>query len=90
MLGDTACLAGNDVRITNAVQKGSLTMVNVTHNADYRRTCNQRISRILGIAQHLFDDVDLLFMLAKDLVIDRDLFGLLECQVAVDRVYLTL
>ena len=38
MLGDTACLTGNNISFANIVEKRSLAMVDVTHDGDNRRT----------------------------------------------------
>ena len=38
MLGDTTCLTGDDVRITDVVQERSFAVVNVTHDGDDRAT----------------------------------------------------
>ena len=38
MLRNSSRLFINDMRITNCIQKRRLTMVNMTHNADNRRT----------------------------------------------------
>ena len=38
VLCDTAGLTVDDICMTDCIQKGSFTVVNVTHNADYRRT----------------------------------------------------
>ena len=40
VLGNTASLAVGDMGIPDAVQKRCFTVVNVSHNADYRRTRN--------------------------------------------------
>ena len=41
VLCDTACFPVSHVGISDAVQKRCLTVVNMTHNTDYRRSCNQ-------------------------------------------------
>ena len=42
-------------------------MVNVTHDADYRRSGHQLLRIILILLKHLFDDINNLFMFAKDI-----------------------
>jgi hypothetical protein len=39
VLGDAAVLAGDDVRVAERIQQPGLTVVNVTHDGDDRRTC---------------------------------------------------
>ena len=60
VLGDSACLAVNDMGVTDGIQQGSLTMVYMTHNADYRRTGYECLIAVFRILQHLRDDVFLL------------------------------
>ena len=40
MLGNTASLAVCNMRVSDTVKKGCFTMIDVSHNADYRRTRN--------------------------------------------------
>ena len=66
VLGNAASLAGGDGGLTDGVQSGGLTMVNVTHDNHNGSASDQLISGILVILdQALFDgDGDFLFHLA--------------------------
>ena len=56
-------------------------MVNMTHNADNRRSLYQVIFRILGIVlQKLFDDIHLNFLLAEYIELYRDI----RCGLIID------
>ena len=47
MLSDSACLFCDDMGVTDGIQKGGFTMVNVTHYADNRWSAYQCIFRIV-------------------------------------------
>ena len=76
VLRDAAGLALGYVRLTDRIQQGSLTVVNVTHNADYGRSLLQILLVLLVLLQELLDDVNLHFLLAKDLIIHRERLSL--------------
>ena len=54
MLGDTARLAGGDVRIADGVQQGGLTVVNVPHDAHDRRARLELVGGVLRRIEQLF------------------------------------
>ena len=54
VLGDTTGLIGGDVGVSNCVQQGSFTVVNVTHNGDDRSSGFEFAFRILMQLQALF------------------------------------
>ncbi|CDA60994.1 conserved domain protein [Clostridium sp. CAG:169] len=51
VLGDTACLGGGDIRMTNGVKDGGLTVVYVTHNNNDRRTLYLLFVLILAVVE---------------------------------------
>lgn len=54
MLGNAARLFGRNVGFAQSIQQGCLTMVNVSHNRNHRRTRQQIIRFVFG-SQSLFD-----------------------------------
>ena len=76
MLGDTASLAGSNSGLSDGIKNGSFTMVNVTHDADNRRTGNHVFLVLFLFLEHLFDDINDNLMLAKDIVLKGDLLCL--------------
>ena len=58
VLGDTACLACGDAGVADGIQKGGLTVVNVTHNAHDGGAGLELIGGILGGIEELLLDGD--------------------------------
>ena len=79
VLGDTTGLTGDDVRLADVVQQGSLTMVNVTHDGDNRMARLKILVRIgFGSIVHVFflisiDEFDLETEFFRQ---HRDVFGI--------------
>ena len=90
MLGDTAGLAADHVGVTDSVQKGGLTMVNMTHNADYRRTLLHLLLVLFLLLQQFLDHVNHFFFLTEDIKLQRDLFRGFVIDLLVDGNDLTL
>ena len=75
VLGNTACFPVGYVGLTDGIQKGCFTVVNVTHYADNGRTGNQIFIVFIIFLQQLFDNIDLDFLFAEDVVLHGDVFG---------------
>ena len=82
-LGDAAGFLVRDIGLSHGVQKGSLTVIHMTHDADHRGTLRQKALVLLVLLQKLRDDIHRDFLLAHDLVIDGDILRLLEGQLRV-------
>ncbi len=80
VLGDTACLSCSYVSLTDGIQKGCFTMVNVTHYADYRRSGNHICLVFVLFFQKFSNYVYLFFLLAENVKFHCDLF----CLIVVD------
>ena len=77
MLGNTACLTIGDVGLTNSIQQGSLTMVNVTHNTDDGRSLHQIFLFLFVFLQQFFDDIDLNLFFTENVVFHGDVLCIL-------------
>ena len=55
-LGNSACLALGDVGVSDSVKDGGLTVVNVTHNANYGRTLDHILFLVLCLVKELLLD----------------------------------
>ena len=77
MLGNAAGLAAGDIGVADRIQKGSLTMVNVAHDADDRVAGDHLLSVFLIFLQKLCNDIFRHFTFTEDVVFHRDLFRFL-------------
>ena len=77
MLRNTAGLALRNVRLTNGIQQGGFTMVNVTHDTDNGRSLLQILLVLVFLLQELLNNVNLNLLLAKDLIIHGERLSLL-------------
>ena len=73
MLRDPSGLSADYIGVADRVQKGSLTVVNMTHNAHYRRTFLHLLLIFVFLFQKLFDDVHDFLFLAQDVIFQCDL-----------------
>ncbi len=55
MLGNPPCLAGNHICLAKRIQQRCLTVVNVTHDCDHRRTWSLQLINIIVGDQTFFD-----------------------------------
>ena len=78
MLRDTSCLACSNMSVSDTVKDRSFTVVNVSHNTDYRRTFFHILLIFFVFLKKLFDDVYLLFFLADNIIADSDFFSILK------------
>ena len=85
VLGNAARLAGCHIGLTDGIQKGGFAVVNMAHNADYRRSGNHIRLVLLVFLQKLLDDVHLHFLLAEDIVLHGNLFRLVVINLLVQR-----
>ena len=90
VLGDTTGLAGGNVGRTDCIQQRSLTMVNMTHNTDYRRSCNHIVLILFFLFQKLSNNINFLFFLTENIIFHRDLFCLLIIDLGVQSHNLSL
>ena len=80
VLCDTTGLTVNNIGMTDRIQKRSFTMVNVTHNTDYRRTFLHFLFVLFVFLQKFFDYIYNFFLLTQDIEFQCDLF----CCLVID------
>ena len=83
VLGDSACLAVCHIGMTDRVQKRSLTMIDMAHDADYRRTLHHKALVLLVLFQEFFDHIDNFLLLAEHVEFHRDLLGCVKVDLLV-------
>ena len=83
VLCDSTCLASCYMCITNCIQKGCLTMVNMTHNADNRRSGNHCRFVFLFFFQKFFDNIYFFFRFCNDIVVKCDFLCFFEIDLMV-------
>ena len=83
VLCDSAGLASGYVCITDSIQKRCFTMVNVTHNTDYRRSRNHIILVLFVLFEELCDHIHLFFLLSNDIKAKCDLLCLFKVDLLV-------
>ncbi len=62
--------------LADRIQKGCLTMVYVSHDADYRRTFHHLAHILFLFLQQFLNDIYLHFLLTDDIIFDRDILRL--------------
>ena len=77
VLGDTAGLTIGYIGLTDGIQQGSLTMVNVTHNTDYGRSLHQIFLFLFVFLQQFFDDIDLDLFFTENIILHGDVLCVL-------------
>ena len=90
MLSDTARLFIDHVRMADCIQKRCFTMVNVTHDTDYRRTLLHLALVLFLLLKQLFYYVYDFFLLAENIEFQRDAFCGLIIDLLIDRRDLAL
>ena len=83
MLCDSSGLTSCYMGITDRIQKGCLTMVNVTHNTYYRRSGNHICFVFFLFFEEFADNVYFFFRLCDDIVVQSDLLSFLEVDLMV-------
>ena len=83
VLGNSSCLSGGYIALSDCIQKRGFTMVNMAHNADNRRSGNHIFLIFLIFLQKLCNYIYLFFLLAENLVLHSDLFCLFKIDLRV-------
>ena len=90
-LCDTTGFLCRHVCLTDGIEDGGFTMIDVTHDADNRRSRDELLIRILDIILYkLGNDIDLLFLLAEDIVIHGDVLSVFIGELCVQGHHLAL
>ena len=90
VLCDTSRLAVGHICLSDRIQQGRLTMVNMTHDTDNGRSFHQILLVLLVLLQELLDHIDLDFLLAEDVIFHRNVFSVLVGDFLVHRNNLPL
>ena len=85
VLCNTAGLTSCYITVTDRIQKRSLTMVNVSHNADNRRTFHHQAFIFLILFQEFFDYIHDLFLLTQNIKFHCDLFSSIVINLLIYR-----
>ena len=83
MLCDSTGLASCYMGITDRIQKGCLTMVNMTHNTYYRRSGNHICFVFFLFFEEFADNVYFFFRLCDDIVVQSDLLCFFKVDLMV-------
>ena len=83
MLGNTAGLAVCHICMTDCIQERSLTMIDMPHDADYRRTFYHLAFIFFIFFEKFLDHIDDFLFLAEHIEIQCDLFGRLIIDLLV-------
>ena len=83
VLSDTAGFAVSHMSISDRVEQGCLAVINMSHDADDRRTSDHLILILLSFREEFTDDVFLLFLLSDDIIFHRDLRCLLKRKLMI-------
>ena len=83
-LGNAAGFLAGHAGASDLIQKGGLTMVNVSHDTDDRGPLDHILFVLVVFLQEFFDHVDLFLLLAEDIIIHGDGFSFLIGDFAVD------
>ena len=84
MLGDSSGLLCRHIRLADGIEKGGLSVVNVSHNTYNRRTLHHILLVLLILSEELLDHIDLFLLLAEDVKFHGDLFSLVVINLLVD------
>ncbi len=87
-LRNAAGLTCRHIGLTDCIEDRSLAVVDVSHNADNRRTRNHIRFVLFFFLEHLFDCIDLDLMFAENIVVNGDLFRLIVGNLRIERVHL--
>ena len=84
VLGDTAGLTVGYICLTDRIQKRGFTMINMTHNTDYRRSGNQCRLIVFFLFQQFLDHIDFLFLLCNDIEFHCNFLCLFKINFMID------
>ena len=87
VLCDSTCFPSGYMCITDCIQKRCFTMVNVTHDTDYRRSRNHIRFIFFVFFQKFFDNVYFLFRLCNNIIIQCDLLCFFKVDFMVYRYH---
>ena len=87
VLCDSTCFPSGYMCITDCIQKRCFTMVNVTHDTDYRRSRNHIRFIFFVFFQKFFDNVYFLFRLCDNIIIQCDLLCFFKVDLMVYRYH---
>ena len=90
VLGNAARLATCDRSLTDGIEKRSLTVVNVTHDDNNRRTGHHLVRIFIVLTEQLLDNIYFLLARAENLVLERNLLCLFIGNLGIHRVHLAL
>ena len=88
VLRNASCLTACYIGIADSIKQGGLTMVNVTHDADYRITKLECCLVLLFLLKELCNNILLNFLLAEDIILDGNLLCLLVAKLCIRRYHL--
>ena len=83
MLGDTACLTINDMRVTDGIQQRGFSVIDMAHHAYYRRTLHHLALVLFVLLQEFLDNVYFLLHLTDAVELQCDLLCLLIIDLLV-------
>ena len=90
VLCDTSGFFIRHICLTDCIEKGRLTVVNMTHNTDNRRSAQQIIICFFLFLKQFFDDIDLYFFFTDDIIINCNIFSIIIRNFRVHRNDLAL
>ena len=90
VLGNTACLPVGHMGVADRIQQGCLTVIDMTHHTDYRRSRHQALLGILILPKQFLNHIHLLFRLADAVVLQGNLLRLFVVDVVIYRYHDTL
>ena len=85
VLRDAARFLIRHIGLPDGIQKGGLTVVNVSHDADNRRSGNHILFVLLILLQELLDHINLDFLLTDDVVFNGNALRLLIGNLLIQR-----
>ena len=74
MLCDSSGFSVDHICVTDCIKKGSLSMVNMPHNTDNRRTLFHLLFVLFILFQKFFNDIHYFFFLTENVKFQRDFF----------------
>ena len=90
VLCDTTSLSVDDICLTDSVQKGSLTVVNVTHDTDYRWTFFHLAFILFVLFKKFFNHINNFLFFTENIKLQCDFFSCLVINFLIDCYDFTL
>ena len=85
VLRDAAGFTISHMGVPDCVEQRGLAVVDMSHDADDRRTGDHLVLILLGFSEKLADDVFLLLLLRDDLILHRDFCSFLKRKLMIHR-----